>query len=175
MKRAEKEEAVKDLHAKLEQSQATVLMDYRGLKVEALNALRLQLRNSRAEYKVAKNNLIKLAAEGTDAAALRNYLTGPCALAIGYDDPVTMAKVLIEFAKNNPNLEIKGGVLQGKFISEDDIKSLAILPSREVLLGKLLSVLVSPPTGLVQVLSGVIRKFLYTLKAIQDQKTALSA
>ncbi len=175
MKRAEKEEAVKDLHAKLEQSQAAVLVDYRGLKVEALNALRLQLRNSRAEYKVAKNNLIKLAAEGTDAAVLRNYLTGPCALAIGYDDPVTMAKVLVEFAKSNPNLEIKGGVLQGKFISEDDIKSLAILPSREVLLGKLLSVLVSPPTGLVQVFSGIIRKFLYTLKAIQEQKTASSS
>lgn len=175
MKRAEKEEAIKDLHAKLEQSQAIVLVDYRGLKVEALNALRLQLRNSRAECRVAKNNLAKLAAEGTDAAVLRNYLTGPCALAIGYDDPVTTAKVLIEFAKSNPNLEIKGGVLQGRFISEGDIKSLATLPSRGALLGKLLSVLVSPPTGLVQVFSGVIRKFLYTLKAIQDQKTASSS
>ncbi|MBU4474994.1 MAG: 50S ribosomal protein L10 [Proteobacteria bacterium] len=175
MKRAEKEEAVKDLHAKLEQSQAAVLVDYRGLKVEALNALRLQLRNSRAEYKVVKNNLTKLAAEGTDAAVLRDYLIGPCALAIGYDNPVTMAKVLIEFAKSNPNLEIRGGVLQGKFISEDDIKSLATLPGREVLLGKLLSVLVSPSTGLVQVFSGIIRKFLYTLKAIQDQKMASSS
>lgn len=171
MKRAEKAEIVENLHVKLKQAQATVLTDYRGLKVEALNVLRAQLRNSQAELKVVKNNLVKLAAEGTDAAVLREYLVGPCALAIGYDDPVIMAKVLTEFARNNPNLEIKGAALQSKFISREDVKSLAILPSRDVLLAKLLSVLVASPTGLVQVLSGVMRKFLYTLKAIQDQKS----
>ncbi len=172
MKRSEKEEVIKTLHAKLEQAQASVLTDFRGLKVEALNALRVQLRNSKAEYKVVKNNLIKLAAEGTDSVVLRDYLVGPCGLAIGYDDPVIMAKVLIQFAKDNPKLEIKGGVLQGKFISGEDVKSLATLPSRDVLLSKLLSVMVAPPTGLVQVLSGVVRKFLYALKAIQNKKAA---
>lgn len=173
MKRTEKTEIVKDLHAKLEQAQATVLTDFRGLKVEALNALRAQLRSAQSEYKVVKNNLIKLAAEGTDAAVLGDYLVGPCGLAIAYADPVVIAKVLTEFVKINPNLAIKGAVLQGKFIGEEDVKSLATLPSRDVLLGKLLSVLVASPAGLVQVMSGVMRKFLYTLKAIQDQKSTV--
>ncbi len=172
MKRDEKAEVIKELHSKLEQAQATVLTDFRGLNVEAMNRLRGQLRDSRAEYKVAKNNLIALAAEGTDAALLRDLLAGPCGLAMSYEDPVATAKILVEFAKTSPNLAIKGAVLQGKLITEEDVAALAKLPGREVLLGKLLSVLVAPPTGLVQVLSGVVRKFLYTLKAIQDQKAA---
>lgn len=172
MKRAEKVEVVEQLHTKLQQAQAAMLTDFCGIKVEALNVLRGQLRNSQAEYKVVKNNLIKLAAEGTGAAVLRDHLVGPCALAISYGDPVVTARVLVDFAKGNPNLEIKGGVLQGRFITGEDVKSLAKLPGRDVLLGMLLSTLVGPSTGLVQVLSGVMRKILYTLKAIQDQKAA---
>ncbi len=170
MKRDEKAVVVEDLHARLERSQAAVLTDFRGLNVEAMTRLRGQLRESKAEYKVVKNSLIRRAAEGTDVAVLHDSLIGPCGLAISYEDPVAMAKLLVEFAKTSPNLAIRAGVLQGRLITEEDVRRLAKLPGREVLLGQLLSVLVAPSTGLVQVLSGVVRKFLYTLKAIEEQK-----
>lgn len=172
MKRNEKEEVIKNLHGKLERAKAAVVTDFRGLNVETVNALRGQLRNSQGEYKVVKNTLMNLAAKGTSAEVLGDQLAGPCGLAISYEDPVSIAKLLVEFAKSNPKFEIKGGVLQGRLMTDEAVRTLAKLPGREVILSRLLSVLVGPPTGMVQVLNGMVCKFLYTLKAIEEQKAA---
>ncbi|MFH1146145.1 MAG: 50S ribosomal protein L10 [Pseudomonadota bacterium] len=172
MKRNEKAEVIKNLHGKLDRAKAAVVTDFRGLNVETVNALRGQLRNSHGEFKVVKNTLMNLAAKGTEVEVLGDQLAGPCGLAISYEDPVAIARLLVEFAKTNPKLEIKGGVLQGKLMTDEAVRTLARLPSREVLLGKLLSVLVGPPTGMVRVMNGMICKFLYTLKAIEEQKAA---
>lgn len=172
LKRDDKEILVKDLHVKLERSRAAILTDFRGLTVEAMNNLRGQLRTANGEYKVVKNSVLSLAAENTATEVLKNELVGPCGVAISYEDPVAIAKVLVDFAKTNPSFALRSGVLQGKLISEESVRTLAKLPAKEVLIAQLMSVMIAPSTGMVQVLSGIVRKLLYALKAIQDQKAA---
>ena len=132
--------------------------------------MRARLREAGADYKVAKNSLVKLAAADTDVAILNDMLTGPNAFAIGYDDPVALAKALVEFRKDNEVMQFKGAMLNGTLIDEAGIEALAKLPSREVLMAQMLSVLVATPTKLVQALSGIPRKLLYALRAIEDSK-----
>ena len=110
------------------------------------------------------------AVKGTRAEALLDYFSGPNAVVFGYEYPVAVAKVLVEFSEENPSIEIRAGILNEKFIDAAQIEALSKLPSREILIAKMLSALVAVPTGLVVALSGVSRKLLYLLKAIEDQK-----
>ena len=103
---------------------------------------------------------------------LNPYLTGPNAIALGYDDPVVPAKIISEFAKDHDKLEIKAGMISGKVIGAEGIKSLASLPSKEVLVAQVLGGLNAPITGLVNVLQGNIRNLVYALNAIAEKKTA---
>ena len=105
-------------------------------------------------------------------ATISEFFKGPSAVAISYDDPVTPAKVLTEFAKENKNLKIKVGVMGAKLLYIEDINSLSSLPSREVLLSQVLSAMNGVPTAFVRVLSGTIGQFLNVLTAIKDQKEA---
>lgn len=170
MNRQQKEEIVKELNEKFSHMKAAILTDFRGLDVEAMNDLRKQLRAVSVEYRVAKNTLLDLSAQDTDMALLKDYFVGPCAFALSKEDPVAPAKVLTKFAEKNSALLIKAGVLDGKALDVNAIKALADLPSREVLLAKLLSVMNGVPTGLVVALSGVIRNLLGVLTALKDQK-----
>lgn len=172
MKREAKQRIVEELHDKFTRSKVLILTDYMGLNVEDMNALRSKLRESEIEFKVVKNTLLKRAAEGTDAAHIVDSFKGPSAIALSYDDPVAPAKVLTDFAKEHKKLEIKIGEMDGNVLDVAAIKSLSQLPSREVLLAKLLSVFVAVPTGFVTALSGVPRNFLNVLQAIKDQKEA---
>ncbi|CAB5100477.1 LSU ribosomal protein L10p (P0) [Olavius algarvensis associated proteobacterium Delta 3] len=172
MKRETKQRIVEELHDKFTRSKVLILTDYMGLNVEDMNALRSKLRESEIEFKVVKNTLLKRAAEGTDAAHIVDSFKGPSAIALSYDDPVAPAKVLTDFAKEHKKLEIKIGEMDGNVLDVAAIKSLSQLPSREVLLAKLLSVCVAVPTGFVTALSGVPRNFLNVLQAIKDQKEA---
>jgi len=137
------------------------------MTVAQMGDLRRQLHNAGVSMQVVKNTLARRAAEGTG----EELFTGPVAIAYG-KDPVGMAKAIADFAKANEALEIKGGVLDGKLIDEQGIKALASLPSREVLLAKLLGSMNSPITGFVRTLSEVPASFVRTLAAIRDQKTA---
>jgi large subunit ribosomal protein L10 len=120
---------------------------------------------------VTKNTLLRRAAgEGNLIEPIRQDLTGPNALVLGYEDPVALAKILVKFAQEKPVLKIKGGVLAGKPLTAKEVDSLSKLPSREVLLAQLLGVLQATPQGLVTVLSGVIRNFLNVLVALRDQQ-----
>jgi large subunit ribosomal protein L10 len=149
-----------------------ILTDYKGLNVAAINDLRRKLREENIEFQVVKNTLLLRAAEGTDTALMKDQFTGPSAIALSYEDPVAPAKVLTQFAKDNKALEIKAGVMSGKFLDFTDLKALAELPPREVLLGQLVGVLNNVPTSFVRVLAEVPRQMLNVLNAIKDQKEA---
>ncbi len=168
--REKKVQIVEELKEKFGRASMVVLADCTGLKVGETNQLRFKLREAQGELKVAKNTLVKLAAAGTQVEELSADLQGPNSMVIAYDDPVAVAKALMEFAKENENVRVKVGVFNGNRITVDDVKALSKLPSREVLLAQLLSVMVAPATGLVQALSGIPRKLLYALKAIEEQK-----
>jgi len=167
-----KEQLVAELAEKLAAAKAAFLTDYRGINVDQANTLRGELHKAGVEYRVVKNTLLKLAIKGTDNECLNDYLNGPTSLTIVNDDPVAPAKVLSEFAKKVDKFSLKGGVLDGKVLSIDDIKALADLPSREVLLAKMLGSLNAPVSNFVGVLAAVNRSLVQVLAAIRDQKEA---
>lgn len=170
MRKLEKVEIIRELQEKLSQAQIGILTDFTGLKVETLTQLRRQLKEAGGELKVVKNTLMTRAAADSLAAPLTSQFVGPNAVALGYADPVAVAKTLIKFAQEKPLLKIKVGVLGGQVMSPQEIDALAKLPAREVLLAQLLGVLQGVPTALVTVLSGVIRNLLNVLTALKDQK-----
>jgi large subunit ribosomal protein L10 len=163
---------VSELSELLNSSKATFIADYRGMDVEAVNALRGELRLLGVDYRVAKNTLMRLAAKGTGAECLDPLLQGPTAIAFAGEDVAAPAKVLAELAKTSKFFELKGGVMDGKFLSVDDIKVLADLPSREVLLAMTLRTISAPATNFVGVLAAVPRSLVQVLAAIQEQKAA---
>lgn len=175
MNREEKTQRVAELKERLSSSQLVVLTDFTGLDVAKMTELRSQLKGVAAEYVVAKNTLIRLAAKDTLAEKLSEHFVGPNGLAMTKDQIVGLAKVLSEFVKTNKKLNLKAGILQGRPVSPEEIKRLASLPSREELLAQLLGTLNSVPTSLVSVLAGIIRQFLGVLKAIEEQKASASA
>jgi large subunit ribosomal protein L10 len=166
----EKEVTVKEVQQKLERSKAVVLADYRGLNVQEVTELRKRLREAGVEYRVIKNTMTSRAAKAAKLEGLDRYLSGPTAIAFGYNDVVTPAKILADFAKDHKKLELKGGILEGRVIDFEMVKSLAQLPSREVLLGQLAGMLQAPMRGLVTVLSGPLRNLAYAVEAIRKQK-----
>lgn len=154
-----KQALVGEIADKLKNSPSTVIVDYRGLSVAQVTELRKQLREAGVEFKVYKNTMTRRAAEQAGIEGLEAFLTGPNAIAFGAEDVVAPAKILNEFAKKNEALEIKAGVLEGNFVSVEEVKALAELPSREGLLSMVLSVLQAP-----------IRNFALATKAVADQK-----
>jgi large subunit ribosomal protein L10 len=162
--REEKVQAVNEIATKLRESQTTVIADYRGLTVAEVTELRKQLREAGVEFRVLKNTLTRLATKKENLTELDQYLLGPNAIAFSKDDVIAPAKILVDFAKKNERLEIKGGVIEGKVVDADAIKALASLPSREGLLSMLLSVLQAP-----------IRNFALAVKAVADQKEGQGA
>ena len=172
MKLEEKKQIVDDLHDRLAKSAVVIVTDYKGLDVAAVTDLRRQLRESQIEYQVVKNTLLIRAAADTDAALMQDHFKGPSAIALSYDDPVSPAKILTDFAKENEKLEIKAGVMGGKVLDLAAIKALSNMPSREQLLAQLLSAMNAVPTSLVRVLAAVPQNLVYALQAIKEQKEA---
>ncbi len=172
MDRKTKELVANELHEKLKDFNLAVLAHYSGLNVEKLTALRIALRKADTELRVVKNTLLRIASKDTDLSLLQDHFKGPLAIALNRSDVVESAKVLLDFARKNAELEIEAGMLKGKVISRDQLSTLAALPSREILLGKLLSVFVGVQTGLVNVLSAVPRSFVQVLDAYRAKKEA---
>lgn len=167
-----KKKIVEDLREIFLKSKVLIVTDYKGLNVTTMNELRRKLREADVEYKVVKNSLLVRASENTDVSLITENFKGPSAIAISCDNPVAPAKVLIQFAKDNAKLEIKAGVMDGKALDLSAIKALSELPSQEVLLGKLLSVLNGVPTSLVIALSDMPKKLLNVLNAVNEKKEA---
>jgi large subunit ribosomal protein L10 len=170
--RKTKELVAQELHEKLKDFNLAVLAHYSGLNVEKLTVLRTALRKTDTELRVVKNTLLRIASKKTDLSLLEDYFKGPIAIALNRSDVVETAKVLVDFARKNAELEIKAGMLNGRVISREQLGALASLPSREILLGKLLSVFVGVQTGLVNVLSAVPRSFIQVLDAYRAKKEA---
>jgi large subunit ribosomal protein L10 len=175
VRRPEKEAVIADMVARLGRAKALVLTDFSGLKVEQMTSLRDNLRKQELQYLVIKNTLLQRAAQGTPAEELVKNLAGPNGVAISYDEPVELAKVLSDFAKDNEKFQIKDGLLEGKVISAEDVAALAKLPSREVLLAQLFGTMNGVARNFVSVLAAVIRDLMNVLKAIEEQKAETSA
>ena len=170
MDRRTKEQVAAELHEKLKDFKLAVLTGYSGMDVGKMTALRVALRKSNAELRVVKNSLLTIAARETEFCTLEEHFRGPLAVAIVHGDVVETSKALVDFAKKNANLEIKAAVMNGKFLTREQLMVLAELPSREVLLGKLLSLMVGVQTSFVNVLSGVPRNFVQVLDAYREKK-----
>lgn len=170
MKQIEKEKVVEALHEKFSRARTVLLTDFRGLNVSAMSELRSQLRGASVEYRVVKNSLMARAADGTDMSLLKEHFIGPCGVALSYEDSVAPAKILVKFSETNSALEVKVGIVEGQVVDLAGIKRLSRLPSREVLLAQLLSVMNAPATGLVTVLTGAMRNFMGVIEAIKQQK-----
>ena len=153
MPRPEKVAVVDEVRERMQGSTATLLTEYRGLSVSALRALRVQLREADAEYKVAKNTLIRLAARDAGFDVPDEVLTGPTAITFCAGDPVATAKILRAFSRSNPALVIKGGILEGEVLTAEETLRLAELASREELLARiagLFEAVVAMPARLAQ-------------------------
>jgi large subunit ribosomal protein L10 len=164
-----KEATVEELREMLSRSSLAVVADYRGLKVSDLQALRTTLRPLNAEARVAKNTLTSIAAEQAGKQGLVEHLAGPTILITAYDDPVGVAKAVGDFARTSRILRVRGGVAGQRTIDEASLATIATLPSRDVLIGRVVGQIQAPLYGLVGVLSGTIRKFAYVLQARIDQ------
>jgi len=164
-----KEQEISEISKYMSESSITVLTDYRGLDVAEVTELRAKLREAGVKYKVAKNTLIKIAAHNLGITDLDKYLEGPTAIAFSAD-PVALAKILVEFAKTHNDLEVKSGLLDKKLMGAEELKELAKLPPREVLLGKVIGAMQSPLYGFAGSLAGLLRKFVYALDQIKEQK-----
>lgn len=172
MKSMSKADTVESLRQTIEAQKGAVVTEFKGLTVAEITSLRKKLREVNAEFRVVKNTLISLAAKDTEFSRLDEYFKGPTAVAFTYGDPVALAKAMKTFASTSPKVTLKAGYLDGKALNAKDVEALADVPSREVLLGRLVGSLASPITGLVRVLSGPQRKLVYALEAVKSQKSA---
>ena len=153
-----KQPIVDEISAAIKDAQSVVVVDYRGLTVAEDTQLRKQLREAGVTYKVYKNTLVSRAVEGTEFESLRDVLEGPSAFAVSADDATAPARVLAKFAKTAPALEIKAGVVEGTYYDAAGMQQIATIPSRDVLLSKLLGSLQSPVTNLTRVLNQIAEK-----------------
>ena len=153
-----KQPIVAEISEVIKDAQSVVLVDYRGLTVEEDTALRKQLREAGVNYKVYKNTLMNFAFKGTDFESLAPYLNGPSAIAVSTEDATAPARILAEFAKKAKNLEIKAGVVEGTFYDAKGMLAVAEIPSRDVLISKLLGSLQSPITNFARVIKQIAEK-----------------
>jgi large subunit ribosomal protein L10 len=154
--RTQKQEQVDELREKFAKATSLIVADYRGIDVESINQLRSQLKSgddpNAFEYRVTKNSLLRRAAEGLPVAEALGHFEGPSAIALSYDDPIGLAKILVGFAKEHEVFEIKGGVIDGAAMDSAAIAELATLPSLDELRGMLVGLFQAPAQKLVQVL-----------------------
>jgi large subunit ribosomal protein L10 len=168
--RAEKVAVVDEVRERLSSSSATLLTEYRGLKVGELAELRRNLRSAGGDFKIYKNTLVRFAVRDLGIDIDEAVLTGPTAVAFVDGDAAAVAKALRDYSRTNPNLVLKGGVMGTKSLSADDARALADLPSREVLLAQLAGALQAPMAKLAGLLQALPRNMAYGLKALIDQK-----
>ncbi len=170
--RPEKVAVVAEVRERLSSSNGALLTEYRGLKVAELAALRRSVGDAGGEYRIYKNTLVRRAAAELDLAELDPLLVGPTAIAFVDGDAVAVAKSLRDFARTNPNLTIKGGLLGTKVLSAADASALADVAPREVILAQLAGALAAPLQKMAGLLQALPRNFAYGLSALVDKRRA---
>jgi large subunit ribosomal protein L10 len=163
---------VETLKSRLAGVKAAVLTEYRGLTVQQLSDLRKQLKAAASEYAVVKNRLARLAIQSSSLNGLGPHLKGPTGLAVSKQNPVGLAKTLHAFARANPLLRIKLGYMEGQLLQQGDLRALADLPPREVLLGRVVAGLQAPIAALAGTLEGMLRALIAVLDQIGTRRAA---
>ena len=172
MNRSEKAALIAQIKAKADAASFVVVTDFKGMTVEELTRLRAKLYECGGEYLVVKNTLARIAFTGGTHDVVKDKFHDNSAIALGFDDPVAVAKALSDFAKQSKLFQLRCGSLEGKEMSAEQVEALAKLPSKEQLLGQLLGTMNAVPTNFVSLFANVLRGLLYALKAIEEKKTA---
>ena len=167
-----KSQKIDAIKAKIEKAQVAVITEYQGLTVEDITKLRREIQKNGGDYMVTKNTLVKIAVKGTEYEALTDKMSGPIALAFGFEDPVTPAKAVAKFIKDTKKGAIVGAVLDGKLLTEAETKALAELPSKEELFAKMLGSINSPASGIANSINAVLSQLTRAMAAVRDQKAA---
>lgn len=170
--KAFKTEKIEMMKEKIGKAQVAIVTEYRGMTVEEITKLRRELQKCGADYMVTKNTLAKIAVQGTEYEVLAETLKGPIAIAFGFEDPVSPAKVLSKFIKEAKKGEIVAAALDGKLLSADEAKALANLPSKEEIYAKMLGCVNSPASGIVGSINAVMASLTRAVAAVRDQKAA---
>jgi large subunit ribosomal protein L10 len=163
---------VAEIHDLFERATGVVLTQYKGLTVEEMTGFRDNLRTHGVQYRVVKNTLASIAAEGTSIEVAKDYFTGPVGVAISYDDPAPLCKETLAFAKENETLKVMGGVIDGVFYEIDGLKKIADLPSRDVMLSMMAGTFQAPTSMMARLLQATVVKFAYAMHALKEKKEA---
>lgn len=167
-----KNEKIEHYKKQFENAKVAVVADYRGLSVEEITELRRGIQAQQGDLTVTKNTLCKVASKGTNFEAIEQLMQGPTAVAFGFGDEVSPAKVLAKFIKENKKGEIIGAVLEGKVLNAQEAQKLASMPSKEELIAKILGSVNSPASGLVYSINGVMSALVRAIDAVREQKSA---
>lgn len=170
--KAFKSQKIDAMKEKFEKAQVAVVTEYKGYSVDEITTLRRNLQKEGGDYMVTKNTLAKIAAKGTAYEAISDLCKGPIAIAFGFEDQVSPAKVVSKFIKDSKKGEILGAVLEGNMLSADEAKALANLPSKEELYAKMLGSINSPASGIVGSVNAVMASLTRAIAAVRDQKAA---
>lgn len=173
MNRTEKETYRVDTAGKLNGSSAVILAEYRGLSMDELTALRVELRKHQASFKVCKNRIVikALDQEAENLADLKVSLKGPLGILFSEGDAAQATKIALEFEKNHPKFVVKAGFIDQASLNPSQLKAISELPSKEVLLAKIVGSLIAPHRGLLGVLNGVPRQLVQVINAIKEKKS----
>jgi len=174
-KKETKEQIVSNLKEKLEKSAIAAITDYKGFTVSEITDLRKRLRENKADFKIAKNTLTKIAIKDTNLAELESLLEGPSGLLVGYGDPSTCAKTLVEFIKEIEKGEVRGAIFEGRLLTKDQFKAFASLPSREVLLGQIAGLLVANTREIAGIFESLIRDIALLTEEVAKKNTGKAA
>jgi large subunit ribosomal protein L10 len=170
LNKEQKQQAVQTLKEKFLRAKGMVITEYKGMTVAEISELRDSLRGGAVEYRVIKNTLARIAAEDTPVAPARDSFRGPVGIALSYDDAVQAAKGVLEFTKKNQKLKVTAGVIEGSFFSSGDLKAVAELPPREVLLSMTAGVLQAPLSKMARLLQATVCGFAYGLSALKEKR-----
>ena len=170
--RKQKEEDISSLKSEFAEAGNAFVVSFQGITVEKDQQLRRQLREAQLSYKVVKNTLARRALEDTPLKSISNEFTGPTAVAYSKNDPVSLAKVLSKFAKENSQFTFKAGIVEGRVISIKDVDALATMPSKEELVSKVMFLLNSQAQRLATALAGTARNLAVVVNEIAKQKSA---
>ena len=170
--KAFKSEKISQMKEKIEKAKVAIVTDYKGLSVEEITKLRRLIQKEDADYMVTKNTLAKIAIKGTEYEVLADSLTGPVAIAFGFDDQVAPAKVLAKFMKETKKGEILAAAMDGKLLSASEAKALATLPSKQEIYAKMLGCINSPASGIANSINAVMSSLTRAMAAVREQKSA---
>lgn len=170
--KAFKSEKISQMKEKIEKAKVAIVTDYKGLSVEEITKLRRSIQKEDGDYMVTKNTLAKIAVKGTEYEVLADSLTGPVAIAFGFDDQVAPAKALAKFIKETKKGEILAAAMDGKLLSASEAKALATLPSKQEIYAKMLGCINSPASGIANSVNAVMSSLVRAVAAVRDQKQA---